>query len=137
MELQTIAIKRPSVRVLGKMRRGHKVRISKGEGVNLLVHPERYNHITRTFQKNKGITIQLSPDELAGNAKMGGEGIFGHYGDKALRWVGNKLGVGGDNFKDVAYRFGDYLKPKAKELVSRGGEHVKGLLNARRPQYQA
>jgi len=123
--MKSISIALPGPRVLGKMRRGHSVRIAQGEGVKVIVHPHKYNHVTRSFAKNKGATLQLSGEELAANSRMGGEGIFGQFGDRALKAIGNKLGVGGDRLKDAAYKVGDYLKPKVKEAISRGGDQLK------------
>jgi hypothetical protein len=52
---------------LSKLRNGHKVRIVKGEGCNLIVHPENYSIVSRAFAKNKGVNVQLSPQEIAIN----------------------------------------------------------------------
>jgi len=52
---------------LRKLKRGGKVRIKKGCGFNLLVHPETYNIVSKAFNKNKGIELSLSPEELQQN----------------------------------------------------------------------
>ena len=52
---------------LSKLRNGHPVRIKKGKGFNLIVHPERYDIITHTFGKNKALEIALSPEEIVAN----------------------------------------------------------------------
>jgi hypothetical protein len=51
-----------------KLRKGHRVRVKKGEGFELLVHPQTYNIVSRAFNKNKGSEIQLSPEEIEMNA---------------------------------------------------------------------
>lgn len=117
---------------LSKLRRGHNVRIKKGEGFNLVVHPERYNIVARAFRSNKGVQLALTPEEQQMNKSysqspetaqemrdaseemgaepvMTGSGIFGKYGDKAMK----KAGV-----RNIAYKLGDYAKPMAKSGIS-------------------
>ena len=67
-----------SPKQLSKLRRGHKVRVGpaiQGEGFNLIVHPERYNIVSKTFKKKKGIEIQLTPQEIADNKKYADKDI--------------------------------------------------------------
>ena len=52
---------------LSKLRRGHRVRIRKGTGFNLIVHPETFHLTNKSFSKNKGVEISLSPEEIAAN----------------------------------------------------------------------
>lgn len=52
---------------LRKLKKGHRVRVKKGEGFELLVHPQTYNIVSRAFNKNKGSEIQLSPEEIQMN----------------------------------------------------------------------
>lgn len=52
---------------LRKLRKGHRVRVKKGTGFELLVHPQTYNIVNRAFNKGKGSQIQLSPEELEMN----------------------------------------------------------------------
>ena len=47
-----------------KLRKGHRVRVKKGEGFNLIVHPATYNVVSRSFAKNKGTELQLTPEEI-------------------------------------------------------------------------
>ena len=56
-----------SPKQLSKLRNGHAVRIKKGTGFNLIVHPETYNLVSRAFAKSKGMEIALSPEELEMN----------------------------------------------------------------------
>ena len=113
---------------LSKLRRGHNVRIKRGEGFNLVVHPERYNIVAKAFRANKGVQLALTPEEQQMNKaysqspeavqqlhsaseELGaepvavGSGIFGSAGDKAMK----KLGV-----RKMAYKLGDYAKPAVK-----------------------
>lgn len=55
---------------LRKLKRGHKVRVKMGCGFNLLVHPDTYNIVSRAFNKNKGVELSLSPQELEHNADV-------------------------------------------------------------------
>ena len=52
---------------LRKLRKGHAGRVKKGEGFELLVHPNTYNLVSKSFNKNKGAQIKLSPEELKAN----------------------------------------------------------------------
>jgi hypothetical protein len=51
-----------------KLKKGHRVRVKRGEGFELLVHPQTYNIVQRAFNKSKGSEIQLSPEEIAMNS---------------------------------------------------------------------
>lgn len=120
---------------LSKLRRGLPVRIKKGTGFNLLVHPNTYNIVSRAFAKNKGSQVILTPPEIIANATassgtpvaiqnpehpagstISGSGIFGDTGDKYLKQLG---------IKDAAYAIGDYVKPAVKagigSMLTAGG----------------
>lgn len=111
---------------LRKLRKGHNVRIKKGTGFNLIVHPENYHLASKAFAKNKGIEVKLSPEEIEANRQtspethaqlqetqpeMAGEGIFGKKFDRFLK----KAGI-----KKIAYKVGDVLKPIAKKGIDMG-----------------
>jgi hypothetical protein len=52
------------------MRKGHPIRMQKdteGTGLTLLVHPEKYDHMTRTFSAGKSLQMSLHPEEIAGS----------------------------------------------------------------------
>jgi hypothetical protein len=92
-----------SPKQLNKLRKGHPVRVKKGSGFNLIVHPETYKRVARTYDKDKGFQLSLSPQELEANQgipvtpemhemkreamptppSMGGRGIFSKSGLKA------------------------------------------------------
>lgn len=96
-----------SPKQLSKLRNGHAVRIKKGTGFNLMVHPETYSIVSRAFAKSKGAEISLSPEEIEMNRQlspeqhqqlretqpeMAGQGIFGRKFDrKAEKVLGKKL----------------------------------------------
>ena len=94
-----------SPKQLSRLRNGHKVRIKKGTGFNLVVSPMTYHRVSRTFSKSKGVDVQLTPEEIDANkmysperhaeikaemdklslpAPAEGTGIF----SKAGRWLG-------------------------------------------------
>jgi len=52
---------------LRKLRKGQKVRVKKGTGFNIIVHPTTYNRVSRAFGKNKGLELELSQEELQHN----------------------------------------------------------------------
>lgn len=81
-----------SPKQLSKLRNGHRVRVKpamEGKGVCVVVNPENYDLITRTFSRNKGLEISLSPEEILANqnasTEMEGKGIFGKKFDRGLR----------------------------------------------------
>lgn len=81
-----------SPKQLSKLRNGHRVRIRPavmGKGVCVVVNPENYDLITRTFSRNKGLEISLSPEEIVANQEVAGEmegkGIFGKKFDRFVR----------------------------------------------------
>lgn len=102
-----------SPKQISKLRNGRMVRIKKpmsGEGVCMVVRPENYSIISRTFDRNKGMDFALSPEEILANQEIAptieGEGIFGKKFDKLLK----KAGI-----KKIAYKVGDVVKPLVKE----------------------
>jgi len=114
-----------SPKQLSKLRNGHQVRVSEamqGQGVNLIVHPERYDTVCKCFRKKKGVQIQLTPEEIMANKlahpKMEGTGIFGRDFDNFVeRTIGTKA-------KDVIYKGADELKPLVKEAVSKASDYA-------------
>ena len=96
-----------SAKQLSRLRNGHKVRVGAGLG-QLMVSPERYDTLSRTFVKGKKTTLQLSPEEISANRQVVGEGIFGPGFDKFL----GKIGI-----KKEVYALGDKLKGPVKKAV--------------------
>lgn len=52
-----------------RLRKGLPTRVKKGEGFNLLVHPETYHLMTRAFNRGKGYQVKLNAEEQALNKK--------------------------------------------------------------------
>jgi len=50
-----------------KLSKGGSVRIKRGTGFNLIVHPTTYRLATRAFNKGKAIQVKLSKEELESN----------------------------------------------------------------------
>jgi hypothetical protein len=71
--MKEIEVQRPSSKQLAKLRKGHPVRLAKGEGLILVVHPERYDLMSKTFLRGKARTVSLSPEELMANMKTSPE----------------------------------------------------------------
>lgn len=111
--MRMIKIKAMSPAVMSRARNGHKVRLMKGEGTQLVVMPEQYTQIEKAFLKNKGIQVALSPEEIMANRSVEGSGIFGKKFDKALK----KGGV-----KKFVYKAASAVKPLAMELIDKGAE---------------
>jgi hypothetical protein len=100
-----------SAKQLSRLRNGHKVRVKQamaGCGFNLVVMPDKYDALTRSFSKGKGSEVQLSLEELQANRAVQGEGIFGKKFDKFL----NKVGI-----KKEVYQLGDVLKEPVKKAI--------------------
>jgi len=82
MSYRAIEISRPTPRVLGKLRKGGKVRICSGTGLSLVVRADRYNPITKSFGKGKAFTMALTPEEINANmnvpegVEMTGKGLW-------------------------------------------------------------
>ena len=117
-----------SKKQLSKLRNGHKVRISpamEGEGFNLIIHPDRYNVISKTFNKGKGMEIQLSPEEIMVNQQyaphLEGTGIFGSKFDRFVeRTIGKKA-------KDTIYKGADMLKAPIKQGIDKIAQYAPEL----------
>ena len=66
---------------LSKLKKGKKIIIKpamEGEGIHLVVDHSRHHSISKAFKKNKGINIQLTPQELKHNedySNHSGKGI--------------------------------------------------------------
>jgi hypothetical protein len=52
---------------LRKIKKGLPVRVKKGTGFNLLVHPSTFNIVSKSFNKGVGAQITLSPEEIQMN----------------------------------------------------------------------
>lgn len=104
-----------------KLRNGRKVRIKKpdieGGGMCLLVEPDRYSLITKTFSRGKGVDLQLTPAEILANqtTPVEGGGIFGRKFDKSVERTLGRRG------KKQLYNYAsDVLNPLAKGALLTG-----------------
>jgi hypothetical protein len=110
--MKMINIKKMSPAVMSRVRNGHRIRLMKGEGTQLVVRPEQFSMIEKAFLKNKGIQIALSPEEIAANRTIeGGAGIFGKAFDSGLKKIGIKKAV---------YSAASAVKPLALEVIDKG-----------------
>ena len=114
---------------MAKLKKGAMVRIKKameGEGVCLIVNPENYSRITKSFSRDKGSQISMSPDELDINANVDddeieGEGLFkkirktAKKATKTVKRVAKKV----DRVvpKEIKYAIGRELKELGKEVL--------------------
>lgn len=120
-----------SPRQLSKIKNGHKVRIKKGAGFNLIVNPSNYNLVSRAFTKNKGVDIKLSPEEIESNKGMSpdehqqmseemNKDLFQHLpyaeGGSIFKKVKKAL------YSDTAKKIGRELKPLSRALKQTGRE---------------
>lgn len=121
-----------SQKQLSKLRNGHRVRVKppmEGEGICMVVNPENYSIISRTFSKGKGSEISLTPEEIMANRNlspedhkkmaesmgmMTGKGIFGKAFDRALAKVVGK------NARREIYKALEEYKPLVKGAITTG-----------------
>jgi len=126
-----------SPKQMSKLRNGKKVRVKKpemeGGGISLLVEPSNYSSMTKTFSRNKGIEIALSPSEIMANKEqapsMQGQGIFGSKFDAKVEKTIGKRG------KKKVYGFAkDVLNPIAKTALYAGIASGATALSALQPE---
>jgi len=98
MDYHQVSIATPNTRALGKLKRGHKVRLIHGDGMTLIVDPVKYSQITRSFSHGSGVHVSLSPDEIRHNHA---EGVF-------------------STLKNTAKKVGHAIKPIVKPLAKIG-----------------
>lgn len=135
MVFKRIDIEQPSARVLGKLRKGGKVRIGCGLGMGLVIDADKYNQVTKSFGKGKAYTISLSPEEIHANmnppaevGQMEGKGIFDTIGKKIKKGVqqlGEKLKPVGRKIKKGVEQIGTRFAPEV--LSSLGSAGMSGL----------
>ena len=124
MTFHVINIQHPTPRVLGKLRKGGRVRICQGTGMNLIVSANRFNPITKSFAKGKAYTVELSPTEIEANINppdevvphIAGTGLFDSL-KKGVKNVGKVLAP-------VAKEVGKVLLPTAKKITKEAVDKV-------------
>lgn len=122
-----------SPRQVSKLRNGHSVRVKKGKGVFIVVHPGNYNLVSKAFSKGKGSQIQLSSDEIDANKSLSPElhqeminnSDENVFDEGAIE--GQGLYASGGSIKSFFKKVGKTMKPVlkatkpiAKELVKVG-----------------
>lgn len=120
MVFRVVEIAHPTPRVLGKLRRGGRVRVMKGSGMSLIVQADRYNPLTKSFNKGKAYTLELTPEEIQANmnppdehvGEMTGKGLFDDI-KRGFQKVGKVLAP-------VARVVGKEVLPVAKDLAKKG-----------------
>jgi hypothetical protein len=108
-----------------RLHKGHKVRVKKGRGFELMVHPTTYNIVSRAFNKGKGSQIQLTPEEIKLNEQgvtpedhaMTGKG----WGDLEESISNNLARLANAGANTVVNRYLDEEEPKTGKGVCRTG----------------
>ena len=108
MDFKRVSIKRPSDRIISRMRNGHAVRMMKGEGLDIMMKPAKIIKMAKKFMTGKGIQISLDPEEVSANKDIEGCGIFGKKFDKTLKKAGIKKAV---------YAIGSAAKPLVQQGI--------------------
>ena len=106
--MERFSFKRPSEKVISRLRNGHAVRLMKGEGLDMFLKPQKRMAMMKKFAMGKGVQLSLDPEEIMESRGIEGSGIFGKKADKALKKVGIKKAV---------YKVGAALKPLADTAI--------------------
>ena len=106
--MERFSFKRPSEKVISRLRNGHAVRLMKGEGLDMFLKPQKRMAMMKKFAMGKGVQLSLDPEEIMESSGIEGSGIFGKKADKALKKVGIKKAV---------YKVGAALKPLADTAI--------------------
>ena len=107
-----------SPKQLSKLRNGHKVRIKRGTGFNLVVHPNNYHLVSRAFARNKGVDINLSQEEIEQN-----KGLSPEQHEALGESMDNEL------FKQVPFAEGGSIFKKGKKAAhSKAGKDIRKSL---------
>ena len=102
-----------------RFRNGHPVRCSpcaEGAGVQLLIHPERFDKVARVFRQGKGTTIALDGAEMEANREVEGSGIFGKKFDRFV-----KKTIGKKNTKALYSGLEKVAKPIVNTAIDTAG----------------
>jgi hypothetical protein len=106
--MERFSFKRPSEKVISRLRNGHAVRLMKGEGLEMFLKPAKRMAMMKKFAMGKGVQLSLDPEEIMESRGIEGSGIFGKKADKALKKAGIKKAV---------YKVGAALKPLADTAI--------------------
>ena len=119
-----------------KLRNGKRVRIRQameGEGIGVMVSPHTYSIVSRSFGRNKGVDISLSPEEIRANSQiedmdeydesmMEGGGLF--------KKVKKGLSKAGNTIKQGAFATNKFLKsnPTTRTIVKEVAPELAGMM---------
>lgn len=108
-----------SERQASKLRNGHKVRVKHGSGFNILVHPETYSLMSRTFKKGKGAELKLADEEIEANKALTPESHQAKMDEEDDSFHLDKLFGGAGLFKNVGRKLSKFRNSKTgKTLMS-------------------
>lgn len=124
-----------SPKQLSRLRNGHRVRIKRGTGFNLVVNPSNYNIVHRAFKDNRGVNISLSKEEIEHNRNFSPEqheALTDDIDDEIFK----PSMEGGNIFKKInkalhsrtAKKIGRELKPFTRALKKTGKEYLHSKL---------
>jgi len=120
--MHSLEMKMPSARVMSKMRNGHKVRVSKGTGFNVMLTPNSYSQITKSFDKGKGSTLQLSGEEIMANKEVEGGALFKDI-KRGFKKLGKELNKAvapvAEKVAPIAERAVEVASPVARKVANR------------------
>jgi len=109
-----------------RLRRGEKVRVKpamEGEGCNVLMNPETYDIVTRSFSRGKAKEIMLSLDEIEANREavdMEGSGLF----DSIKRGVSKGVKSVSKGAKSVKKSAVKFSKSKTGKQLGKAGKKL-------------
>jgi hypothetical protein len=109
-----------------RLRRGEKVRVKpamEGEGCNVLMNPETYDIVTRSFSRGKAKEIMLSLDEIEANREavdMEGSGLF----DSIKRGVSKGVKSVSKGAKSVKKSAVKFSKSKTGKQLGKVGKKI-------------
>lgn len=119
--MERLEMKMPSARVISKMRNGHKVRVCKGTGFEVLLTPNSYSQITKSFNKGKGASLELSGEEIIANKEVEGGALF-----KNIKRGFKKLGK---ELNKVASPIVDKVQPFAEKAIETSAPVIRKVAN--------
>jgi len=124
-----------SERQASKLRNGHKVRVKHGTGFNVLVHPDTYSLMTKTFKKGKGAELKLADEEIQANKALTPETHKEKMDDEEDSFHLDKLFGGGSLFKSIGSKLQKFGRSKTGKTLIKiakpiAKEGVKALAKA-------
>jgi hypothetical protein len=68
--MHVLKLKKPTVTQLKKLLAGHPVKLMRGRGFQLIVHPERYDIVSGCFNRGLPAMVELTPEEVELNTPV-------------------------------------------------------------------